>query len=978
MANGQVVSCRVAAKPSRGAKHFIGVVPLQCHLRARPMLLTTSPSTPTLHFLTLLRCARRGRRLRLGPMLQFTMAPSDMCASPAHATLHNEFASLSSSPLPDIQELGAKKPRAQVLRSGSAAAPLPADASPIFTTASDLLRAARANDDRSPEAIDEPELPTARKVPAKSLRKSAKDPKAKKAPKRVAKKVIVLSSDKVTPEVARHGEPETNEPDNAADGKDVGGTPLKAKSRKTRKAPADPKHAVMGEEESGVAKPSAEATTKKRSKRETVSRHFLKESSTPGVPTNQEKTPRISTPEPTNLEQAVQRRMDWTPPRPDTLPLSITPFDSPLQISTSADGDTGAEETDVFRKLRDTYGHKAVDAAPPIAPQQKPATVLGKRKAIEMVTVNQSSKPAELSRVPSPAKVKAPRKKPRTITELAMAAYGPQVEPEEDLHKDDSVLDYFAVEGTEQVTSKNTSGKGTGKTKKATKSKKAPPKRPILLSPHSAMRQSARQDFVFGTSSQLAREQSPTFLRDLHEAMKASTIIEEGDPFASPVEGDQSKTKKPGKGLWSVSARDEDGEMVNVDIIDLVGSPEFPADDAILDPWTQLSPDLAGVETEIADSSLIELGSRPAPTNESKSPQPTLSNSPFSSTQRKITINAVAGGSPQHTDSLFPPVTDLLEEDEMPPPSNQQQTEEEVREAPSMATAGAQKPRPNYELFTDAKLAKEISRYGFKAVRTRSGMISLLDQCWRSQNKAPATAMAFSTSTLAASPKRKQAASSAAAPKASPAKKPRGRSKKTVVAEASERTPAAEEEAEPPKKKRGRPRKEAAAAVTAASSMPPPPKPRSRPSTPKRKKATAPRVSARVDTDGDSESDEGLSSPEQLFSPAGADVSISDDTEISLNLSPTAQHSTLFSHITKAVTSAPRSTDPENPSWHEKMLMYDPVILEDLAAWLNSGQLTRVGYDDEVAPTEVKKWCESRSICCLWRINLHGKERKRF
>jgi hypothetical protein len=60
------------------------------------------------------------------------------------------------------------------------------------------------------------------------------------------------------------------------------------------------------------------------------------------------------------------------------------------------------------------------------------------------------------------------------------------------------------------------------------------------------------------------------------------------------------------------------------------------------------------------------------------------------------------------------------------------------------------------------------------------------------------------------------------------------------------------------------------------------------------------------------------------------------------------------------------------------MLMYDPVVLEDLTSWLNAGQLDRVGYDDEVSAGDVKKWCESKSICCLWKVNLQGKERKRF
>jgi hypothetical protein len=60
------------------------------------------------------------------------------------------------------------------------------------------------------------------------------------------------------------------------------------------------------------------------------------------------------------------------------------------------------------------------------------------------------------------------------------------------------------------------------------------------------------------------------------------------------------------------------------------------------------------------------------------------------------------------------------------------------------------------------------------------------------------------------------------------------------------------------------------------------------------------------------------------------------------------------------------------------MLLYDPIIVEDLTLWLNLGQLGKVGHDGEVSPAAVKKWCESRSICCLWKVNLRGKERKRL
>jgi hypothetical protein len=134
----------------------------------------------------------------------------------------------------------------------------------------------------------------------------------------------------------------------------------------------------------------------------------------------------------------------------------------------------------------------------------------------------------------------------------------------------------------------------------------------------------------------------------------------------------------------------------------------------------------------------------------------------------------------------------------------------------------------------------------------------------------------------------------------------------------------------------------------------------------------------------DNESDF-VSSPQanldRMFSsPPPLDMSLTtnDSTEPPLTATPTDQEVALFEHITNAVRSAPRTTDPQEPSWHEKILLYDPVVLEDLATWLNTGELSRVGYDGEVNPNDVKKWCESKSICCLWRVTHRGNERKRF
>ena len=78
------------------------------------------------------------------------------------------------------------------------------------------------------------------------------------------------------------------------------------------------------------------------------------------------------------------------------------------------------------------------------------------------------------------------------------------------------------------------------------------------------------------------------------------------------------------------------------------------------------------------------------------------------------------------------------------------------------------------------------------------------------------------------------------------------------------------------------------------------------------------------------------------------DVAVSGSPSLSLK-APAAAASTLkandpsfasiqgelFAKITAIVKSTPPSTDMQNPTWHEKILLYDPIVLEDLTAWLN-------------------------------------------
>ncbi|KAK6948988.1 hypothetical protein Daesc_009060 [Daldinia eschscholtzii] len=239
-------------------------------------------------------------------------------------------------------------------------------------------------------------------------------------------------------------------------------------------------------------------------------------------------------------------------------------------------------------------------------------------------------------------------------------------------------------------------------------------------------------------------------------------------------------------------------------------------------------------------------------------------------------------------------------------------------------------------------------------VKKRQAMIALLSQCWISKNPGASMvhANSISTSSSLSAPKRKQATTTQ--PENAPKRRGRPRKNSLSETEASTSKAPAAKTTTTTRKPRGRQKKDTIKSIEIADSD--------------------------VE-DSISSSSSRASSPDydRIFSsPPAVDLSLAEEADMSLTLAPTDQQADLFRHITKAVTSAPRSQDPAKPSWHEKMLLYDPIILEDLAAWLSAGALRGVGYDGEVAPEDVKKWCESKSVICLWRQNTRGKERKRY
>ncbi|KAF5003641.1 hypothetical protein FDECE_9812 [Fusarium decemcellulare] len=898
------------------------------------------------------------------------MASSDPFRSsplqgPRREVLHIE----SSSPgLPPLQDVLSQKPSRPAIRSGSRAAPIPDHMPPSFVSARHLLAVTETTQETAPESstgrnravpeLGAPDTPTAHapspaqvgddeivivQITGKSSRKPRK-PKPQKAP---------------VPKRAKSKQDTSEAPNVGID--DGDSLPSKAGDEiGTKEVQAKPK----------TAKP-------RRKKTGTTSNHFPPVTG-PELPPESKNDAQ----EPLHLEQAPARRLDWTPPAQKTIINVDSDSSTFKQLASSEAG----QPLPVFKNL--VEGYACLEATSEATLQtltvtsDEDSSFLRKRKLIELVTTKETTPP---SAVPDKSpKKKAPKKKPRTITELATAAYKVPTQPDLD-PPTPSILDHFQSTGNkadapanEQTSNAKNKGKQKKRASKVSKKKAAPPK-PILLSPGTALAQVANQDFVFGTSSQLAREESPTVLRDIQAALRQSNQGNDID-FVTPVNSDAIEPPEQQTSLWNAAARDADGDLFDLEVINLTeDSPRVQAG-ADADPFGYF----VGEDQEPIPTR--EVGILPSDGHDSFASLPDILPSARRTSERQEHHEE----SPFFSDSDISICTNLHQsapkqtktktaQSHLPPASNP---------LPE-ATHQPGPPPPNYETYTDVQLAREIRTFGFKPIKRRSAMIALLDQCW--QSKVRMGQVSVHTSAKLSSVTSIPTKITSSAPAGVITKKLRGRPRKNSpsASEPQEPPPSAQPQ-ETPKRPRGRPRKDSLASSSgiasptkckAAASLK---KTTIPPKSPQRRKRTTKPILEIPDSASDFGSDL-TSSPDssiaQMFSsPPPLDLSLStgDDTELSLTASQNDHETTLFEHITKAIQSAPRTDDPMEPSWHEKILLYDPIVLEDLTAWLNTGELSRVGYDEEVNPNDVKKWCESKSVCCLWRVNLRGKERKRF
>jgi hypothetical protein len=644
------------------------------------------------------------------------------------------------------------------------------------------------------------------------------------------------------------------------------------------------------------------------------------------------------------LVKAIKRRTNWSPPsKPSMADLRAVADGLSEPLDAVANG---------FNGMLGSFAFTNVAPQGTLTTKHSGAGVIKKRKLIELVNTSITTETA------SP-KAKAPKKKATTITGLAISAFA---EEKADELEPAPLLQYLSYKTTDRstktVTKLAAKSRSRSPVKKPKKGSNA--QLPILLSPESALKQARQQDFVFGTSSQLAREESPAYLRDLHQAMQASNVEVDTfeDPFKDVVDEPSAVAPRgrsrmfPKKGgLWSAGARDAAGSLLDVKMVDITDTPVASR---------QKSPHITTAAAPATDDEWHDIeediGVMSKPT------APTLGTpsklGPVEAAIRLQLLNSPVVTSPVKAKS----------------PKRSRANSKEIVPAAGKArksTKPTDEQIPDFRAYTMVQLQKQIARYHFKPIKSRDVMIAVLEKCWEGQHKRSALAsLTTNTKSPAKAQKARVAgqqetgaletqgqlmtASTADAPDSpTKTKKKLGRSKKADVTESEDSDIPLSQARKSKRSSKKSPKKTAGKSSTDPVEdvfdsephlMPSPSCRRRRPS----------QIGA-------------LPPPLKLLTSSS-----------SVDALPALSQESLFDHITIAIKSLSPTKDPTKPTWHEKILLYDPIVLEDLTVWLNTGALENIGWDGEVEPKIVKKWCESKGICCLWKENLRGGSRSRY
>ncbi|KAI5367767.1 putative structure-specific endonuclease subunit Slx4 [Septoria linicola] len=755
----------------------------------------------------------------------------------------------------------------------------------------------------------------------------------------------------------------------------------------------------------------------------------------------------------TSPVHAHQRRRSWTPAKNTSLPI-----DTSVDVSVGLSDDDGTPALSLAAVL----GNMAYDKQSVTVPQRATSgESLLKRRRIELneelaanskVEKNMSAKekavPAEKVKKP-----KAIKKKPQTITELATKAYRPEDAPQV---AQATVSSFFTAQGAasdkalpglpaDETSAKPKKPRKPREKEAGDEAKSDKPKKPAkpkakakvrfnendlfgeLYAPEQARLQENRQDFLFGTSSQLGAEESPTFIRQMQLAVRESEATSTLEPVSTPSQkscvkvptaphGTSLSCGQGARGLWCSAARDDLNEVLAMDH----ASPPKRLKRQLPHPVTSA----AQQEIEMHAVSDKREATSSSKRLDSVAPLPGSRGDKLSSeTVHEIvdlcfTSPIVDQESPK--DAVQKPLrNDSIAIAYAQPPTRGIRPQSQIVHPASDDWAILEDSSPEVPLnsrrlphIPSAKSPPRLKRYTTSPVWNRSALQALdaniSPHVYSSPSKAFLSARHLSTNTAGVQPKPRSLQNQegfAISDIVSKSPRPRGRPPKQKPDTTSDLT-ATCHIASPSKLLT------ASQPVTSsdfvnideisdneAAVTPLPPRRRAASTPPSIRSlefevVASPAVKAKGK----------LKKPglKDTATPATAWSKLKPDDATWISIMPT-----LFPQITATIKSTAPSTDLAKPTWYEKILLYDPIVLEDLTTWLTERgvrvetkrlkakpkikarkkkkeapgleEIEEIAAPDEyesvqepLKPWMVQKWCEDKSICCLWKEGLRG------
>ena len=530
-----------------------------------------------------------------------------------------------------------------------------------------------------------------------------------------------------------------------------------------------------------------------------------------------------------------------------------------------------------------------------------------------------------------PLQKKLPKKQP-TITGKATAPF-----ISENNQQEAGLTQYFSLltpdssdhSNKAPVADKNnvdTNGKATAAKRKITRKPTAKAEKsgvkyePVLLPPREALASANEQPFIFGTSSQLARDHSPTMIRDIQRAIADSEADQPEEALSEVAITGQSSAHAVGtKKLWTAAARDLNNE---------VQEPESAPFEL---PDTRKSHAVVDSEDDILEQKEQDDA---VPSVQLPNLKANLGRGLYSS---DLSIpRCLADASIKVRRSSISPVKKSRKKQEL------------------------DDTMPEFQGFSQAELGREVARFGFKPIRKREEMIALLRRCWESTHR---TALGNLSSNRSLHGQGEKTISTEGHILEKGTEKKLRRKVKAGVVNDAGLTIDPVKTANTSPKPRGRPRKKSSVEGLTEETL--------------SATANVAKGKKRAYSKNSASAASSILMSEKVAS-TSAHESGSKPLEVASRPLYQTDPDAMLMKVTEAIRSEPATHDPDNLSFFEKMLIYQPIVIEDLTTWLNTTALSQVGVDDEVPSGLVKAWCEGRSVCCFWRENLRGGKRARY